>query len=429
MVRRCWGIGDPLAGKTHIQLCGELRLQSGGTVVEATGFPGRQGRLAFAYLATNPRAVPRDQLADAIWPDKLPRSWEHDLAAIVSKLRTVLASVGLKDAIIGRSRSYELRLPNGWSVDIHDAAASASEAEDARRHGNAKKALAAATQAAEIARREFLVGEQATWIERYRTDQLAVLGRALVVSAELLGEQGDVNTAVAHAVEAVAIEPYRETGYVRLMKLQLQAGTLAEGVRTYERCRALLAEELGVDPSPETEAVYLEALRSRAEAKPKKVSQAKADKALTIMLVDDHPMWLETLRETLERAGVGRIVAEASNGKEAIQLAADTKPQVVIMDMELPVLDGVKATRKLLSDRPSTKVLVLSASADEDLVIRAVKAGAHGYLLKTAIAKDVADAVVRVASGDFVLPAEVAGIVLAELRGTTKKRSSASRRR
>jgi DNA-binding NarL/FixJ family response regulator len=191
----------------------------------------------------------------------------------------------------------------------------------------------------------------------------------------------------------------------------------------------LLAEELGVDPSPETEAVYLEALRSRAEAKPKKASQAKADKALTIMLVDDHPMWLETLRETLERAGVGRIVAEASNGKEAIQLAADTKPQVVIMDMELPVLDGVKATRKLLADRPSTKVLVLSASADEELVIRAVKAGAHGYLLKTAIAKDVADAVVRVASGDLVLPAEVAGIVLAELRGTTKKRPSASRRR
>jgi len=99
------------------------------------------------------------------------------------------------------------------------------------------------------------------------------------------------------------------------------------------------------------------------------------------------------------------------------------------MDMELPLLDGVKTTRRLLADLPNTKVLVLSASSDEDLVVRAVRAGAHGYLLKTAIADDVADAVRRVAAGEMVLPAEVAGIVLAELRGTRKKRPNASHRR
>jgi DNA-binding NarL/FixJ family response regulator len=144
------------------------------------------------------------------------------------------------------------------------------------------------------------------------------------------------------------------------------------------------------------------------------------------MLVDDHPLWLETLRQTLERAGVCRIVAEATNGSEALELAATAKPQVVIMDMELPVLDGVKATRRLLADLPETKVLVLSASCEEDLVVRAIRAGANGYLLKTAIADDVADAVTRVASGEMVLPAEVAPIVLAELRGTTKKRPLAT---
>jgi DNA-binding NarL/FixJ family response regulator len=416
-----------LAARTHIQLCGELRLESGNTVVEAAAFPGRQGRLAFAYLATHRRAVPRAELAEAIWPDKLPRSWEHDLAAIVSKLRAVLATAGLKDAIGGRSRSYELQLPEA-SVDAHDAATSATEAEEALRKGDAMKALEAAKHAAESSRRAFMVGEEAIWIERYRAEQAAILVRSLAVSADVLGEQGDSRTAIAHATEAVALEPYTETAYVRLMKLHLAFGNRAEAVRTYERCRTLLADELGVDPSPETEAVYLEALRSRAEATPAS-SRSKKSSDVTVMLVDDHPLWLETLRQTLERAGACRIVAEATNGKEAVELAAATKPQVVIMDMELPVLDGVKATRKLLAALPDTKVLVLSASSDEDLVVRAVRAGAHGYLLKTAIADDVADAVRRVASGEMVLPAEVAGIVLAELRGTKKARPRTPRRR
>jgi len=413
-----------VAHKPYVQLCGELRLQSGDVVVEAAAFPGRQGRLAFAYLATNRRPVPRDELAEAIWPDKLPRSWEHDLAAVVSKLKAALTKVGLSDAIVGHARSYELRLPSR-SVDAHDAAMSATEAEAARREGKAKKALEASARAADVARRTFMVGEQAEWIERCRDEQAAILVRALDVSAELYGKQGDTHTAVLHATEAVALEPYRETGYVRLMKLHFASGNRAEAVRTYERCRALLADELGVDPSPETEAVYLDALRSKAEKPPK----SKTSKDVTVMLVDDHPLWLDTLRQTLERAGVGRIVAEATNGKEALERAAETKPQLVIMDMALPLLDGVKATRRLLAEQPDIKVLVLSASSDEDLVVRAVRAGAHGYLLKTAIADDVADAVRRVAAGEMVLPAEVAGIVLAELRGTRKKRPNASHRR
>jgi len=416
--------GEHLAHRPYVQLCGELRVRSRDVVVEAAAFPGRQGRIAFAYLATNRRPVPRDELAEAIWPGKLPRAWEHDLAAVVSKLKAVLTQVGLSDALVGRARSYDLRLPEE-SVDTHDAAMSATEAEAARREGNAKKALEASARAAEVTRRTFMVGEQAEWIERYRAEQTAILVRALDVSAEIYGEQGDTNTALAHATEAVALEPYRETGYVRLMKLHLASGNRAEAVRTYERCRALLADDLGVDPSPETEAVYLEALRSRAEVPPK--SKVSAD--VSIMLVDDHPLWLDTLRQTLERAGVGRIVAEATNGKEALELAAETSPQLVIMDMELPLLDGVKATKRILAEYPNTKVLVLSASSDQDLVVRAVRAGAHGYLLKTAIADDVADAVRRVAAGELVLPAEVAGIVLAELRGTRKKRSNASHRR
>jgi SARP family transcriptional regulator, regulator of embCAB operon len=401
----------------RIQLCGDLRLESEDGTVSAKGFPGRQGRIAFVYLATNRRAVTRDELADALWAGALPRSWEHDLAAIISKLRAVLGRVGLKEVLRGSARTYELALPKG-STDIEQAATSVDAAERALRAKKVEESLELARDALEVLRSPFLPGEDGEWIERCRADLRLILVRALGVAADALEITGDVDRAIAHAVEAVALEPYRETGYVRLMKVQLAAGTRAEAVRTYERCRSLLAEELGVDPSPETENVYLEALRAQqATIKPD-------GKSISIVVVDDHPMWRETLRQTLEQAKVGKVVGEAADGVEALEVVADAKPDLVIMDMELPRLDGVKTTKRILDTRPDLKVLVLSASSEEALVTRAVKAGARGYLLKTAVGDEVADAVRRIAAGELVLPAQVADIVLAELRGTRKKRAS-----
>lgn len=385
--------------------------------MEAASFPGRQGRLAFAYLAAHRRAVPRDELGDAIWADRLPRSWEHDLAALVSKLRSALAAAGLKDALVGRGRSYELVLPEG-SVDIDEARLLTAAAEDAQTRGDVRSALEDAKRAAELARATVMPGETADWIERCRDEQRAVLVRALAVLADALEATGDRRGAIGHATEAVTLEPYRESGYVQLMKLQLASGDRAEAVRTYERCRALLAEELGVDPSPQTEAVYLEALRDKgAEPEPER---SRDD--VTVMLVDDHPLWRETLRQTLELDGSARVVAEAGDGREAVKLAAEHRPDVVIMDMELPVMDGVKATKRLVKDRPDVRVLVLSASSDEDLVLRAIRAGARGYMLKTAVGTEVADAVRRIAAGELVLPADVASIVLAQLGAPDDRR-------
>jgi DNA-binding NarL/FixJ family response regulator len=134
------------------------------------------------------------------------------------------------------------------------------------------------------------------------------------------------------------------------------------------------------------------------------------------MVVDDHPLWRSGIRADLERAGVGRVVAEASDGGEAIDRAREAMPDVVLMDLNLPTVGGVEATRRIVEESPHAKVLVLSASAKEYDVLEAVKAGASGYLLKSATPAEVADAVQRVRNGEPVFTPSLAGVVLGEFR-------------
>lgn len=146
---------------------------------------------------------------------------------------------------------------------------------------------------------------------------------------------------------------------------------------------------------------------------------AKAERRrshLTVMVVDDHPMWRQTLRQVIEGAAVGRVVAEAADGRAAVALAVEHSPDVVVMDLDLPVLDGGSATRLLLAELPTARVLVLSASDERADVLTAIRAGATGYLLKTSEPADVADAIRRVHSGELVLPSRVADVVMSALR-------------
>lgn len=137
---------------------------------------------------------------------------------------------------------------------------------------------------------------------------------------------------------------------------------------------------------------------------------------ISVMVVDDHPMWRQTLRKVLERSRVGVVVAEASDGEEAIARARETKPDVVVMDLGLPNMNGVEATRRLVGMLRTIKVLVLSASDREADVLEAIRAGASGYLLKTAVPTEVVDAVRRIYRGEVVLPPQLADVVLGQLR-------------
>jgi DNA-binding NarL/FixJ family response regulator len=134
------------------------------------------------------------------------------------------------------------------------------------------------------------------------------------------------------------------------------------------------------------------------------------------MIVDDHPLWRDTLRQVLEERGVGYVVAQASDGPEAVELLRAAQPDVVVMDIQLPTMTGVEATRELVAAQPDVKVLVLSSSDHRRDVVEAVRAGATGYLVKTAESPAVAEAVTRVHRGELVFPPTVAGAVLDELR-------------
>ncbi len=137
---------------------------------------------------------------------------------------------------------------------------------------------------------------------------------------------------------------------------------------------------------------------------------------IRILVVDDHPVWRDGVRGDLESSGVGEVVGEAADGGEAIQVAREAMPEVVLMDLQLPTVSGVEATRRIIDQSPHVKVLVLSASAEEADVLEAVKAGASGYILKSATSDEVVDAVRRVHAGEPVFTASLAALVLGEFR-------------
>lgn len=143
---------------------------------------------------------------------------------------------------------------------------------------------------------------------------------------------------------------------------------------------------------------------------------SKRSRSISLMIVDDHPLWRNSLRQVLEHKKAANVVAEASNGVEALEIARKIKPDVIVMDMDLPTVDGVEATRQLLAEQPDARILFLSASDTRDKVLEAIEAGASGYLIKTASPDEIANAVRRVHGGEAVFAPTLAGAVLDEFR-------------
>ena len=134
-----------------------------------------------------------------------------------------------------------------------------------------------------------------------------------------------------------------------------------------------------------------------------------------VMVVDDHPMWRDGVARDLEEAGY-EIVATASDGSEAIARARATRPDVLVLDLNIPEPDGAAVTAQVVADVPEMKVLVLSASGEQDDVLQAVKSGATGYLVKSATKEALVDAVAKTADGEAVFTPGLAGLVLGEYR-------------
>jgi DNA-binding SARP family transcriptional activator/ABC-type glycerol-3-phosphate transport system substrate-binding protein len=249
----------------RISLTGRVSIEANGARLDERSFPGRQGRLVFAYLlAEEGRAVPRDELAEVLWGDAPPAKWEKALSVLVSKLRAMLGECGVdgQEALRSAFGCYQLVLPPTAWIDVAAAREAAERAEAALAAGDVGAAREAAREAAALARRSFLPGEDGLWVDEKRRELSELLVRALECLADASLAAGDAREAVRHAEELTALEPYREGGYRRLMQAHAAAGDTAEALRVYERCRRLLADELGAYPSPGTESIYRELLRA-----------------------------------------------------------------------------------------------------------------------------------------------------------------------
>ena len=137
----------------------------------------------------------------------------------------------------------------------------------------------------------------------------------------------------------------------------------------------------------------------------------------TVLLADDHALVREGIRAYLETQDDLTVVAEAGGGEEAVRLAAEHAPDVALMDLIMPGMDGVEATRRLAAVSPKTRVIVLTSYHDDEHVLPAIRAGAFSYVLKEVGSRELADAVRRTAAGEVVLHPRVAARVMRELQG------------
>ena len=144
-----------------------------------------------------------------------------------------------------------------------------------------------------------------------------------------------------------------------------------------------------------------------------------------VLLVDDHDLFRTGLRNLLEGQGI-QIVGEASGGSEALQIVRETAPDVVVMDLNMPGMHGVEATRHMSRDAPLTRVIVLTISDQEQDVMDAILAGACGYLLKDASIQDLIQGIESAAVGEALISPHIAGKVLQHVRATTASPDAAA---
>lgn len=239
----------------RIYVTGSICIEQGRTLIRESELPHRQGRLAFAMLVVErTRPISTDELVELLWPDDPPARANLAVSALISKLRRLLARTGLgADAVARAFNCYQLKLPTDAWVDAEAAMESLHEAEGALRSGNELRAYGPAVVAAAILRRPFMPGEYGNWVEARREKFRAALVRVLDCLVKVHDWNGEPTLAIAAAEEAVALEPYRESGYRNLVALHISAGNRVEARLTYERCQELFARELGTKPSPEIE--------------------------------------------------------------------------------------------------------------------------------------------------------------------------------
>jgi DNA-binding NarL/FixJ family response regulator len=149
------------------------------------------------------------------------------------------------------------------------------------------------------------------------------------------------------------------------------------------------------------------------------IEAASRARTVRIMIVDDQTLFRSGLGRLLDADDRVTVVGEASDGSDAVKMAATLKPDVVLMDIKMPQLDGIEATRRIVTENPEVKVLMLTTFEADNHVIQALKAGASGYVLKDSQPDAIVTSILAVMAGERVMASAVANRVLEMLTGTS----------
>jgi predicted ATPase/class 3 adenylate cyclase len=323
-----------------VTLAGQIALQHGAHRADEAELGTGQVQLVFALLVRERRrAVPRHELADALWPDDVPPTWGSALRSLVSKVRAFLTAVELPaDALVSVGGCYQLRIDDAV-VDIEDAARQIRHAEEALADGRSRDAAADAFAALATLSQPVLSGVESPWLDAWRAELAELAVQAGELAAAALVASGDGTAAVAAATATIARAPYRESAYRLLMRAHEVAGNRAEALKAYERCRRLVVEELGVDPDPETEALYVRLLGTEPSPPPSDVSGLPPTVVATFLFTDiegSTSMWErspddmsaalalhdDALRAAVDRQG-GRVFKHTGDGMCAVFASPD----------------------------------------------------------------------------------------------------------
>jgi DNA-binding SARP family transcriptional activator len=260
----------------RLTVLGWVTLEAGEPPVRRAIIRGAQVRTVLSLLALRRGPVHKDELAEVLWPITLPDHWDGALRGLITKSRRFLDAGGLsgRDALVSDGGYYELRLPPGVALDRDVATALIAAAEVALTDAHpapaptparapaaaAAAAAALARRAATILERRLLAGPDNAWFDQVRAELVRDRLTALELGARAELAAGAVESAKRAATEALEIDPYRESSYRLLMLAHASAGSRGEALRTYERCRRMLADNLGVGPAAQTQALYVELL-------------------------------------------------------------------------------------------------------------------------------------------------------------------------
>ena len=332
--------------------------------------------------------MPRHELAEALWGDDPPATWEKALSVLVSKLRGALAQTGIDAAaaLTAPHGCYRLDLPRGSTIDVLEAEHAARAAETFLASDELEQASATATLSQSLLGGSFLPGDNGSWVEGKRRELAEVRARALSTLAEASLRSGKVQESARWAEQLVEAEPFRESGYRHLMAAHIAAGNRAEALQVYERCRRLLAEELGAYPSPETESIYrglLEAppgpgepetarIPSPPTAAPPRANRRKRPTLLAGALV--------ALVAVVAAGAAIAVVVTRSNGPRASSAAVRT-PRVALVvprsppgsdDPSAPYLAALDRARSAYSLQAQTFAIDLSKPGLSERVRRSI---------------------------------------------------------